>query len=175
MEKGLVHIYTGDGKGKTSAAVGLAIRAYGHDLNVAYACFLKRPGLYGYNEINVLRKLGAMVFVFTEGHPFFNRSINLEKLKQDIEIALQQLQLLIHSEKTDLLIMDEILVAVRDGFLEEQRLIDFIGDKPATCELVLTGRGATPGLKETADYVTNLTKEKHPFDRGIRSREGIEY
>lgn len=176
--KGLIHIYTGNGKGKTTSAVGLATRALGHELKVVYACFLKRPDLYGYNEINVLKGNGAKTFVFTEGHPHFDKDINQDKIdqiKKDVKEALVFLAKYIQDEKTDLLIMDEILIAVRDCFMEEQELISFIENKPEDCELVLTGRGATSAVIEKADYVSEIGMVKHPFEKGILGRKGIEY
>lgn len=174
-KKGLVHIYTGNGKGKTTCSVGLAVRAIGHGFKVVYSCFLKRVGLYGYNEIDILRRLGTKVFVFTEGHPHFNPNVDLAQLKLDIQKALNVLSEYIKKEGTELLILDEILVAVRDNFLEEEELISFIKSKPAHCELVLTGRGATKELINMADYVSEIGIVKHPFEQGIASREGIEF
>lgn len=175
MEKGLVHIYTGDGKGKTTASVGLAVRALGHGWKVVYASFFKRTDTCGYNEVRVLKELGATVFSFSEGMPMANKHISHEEYHSAVENGLSELKKYISGNKIDLLVLDEILIAIQCHFIEEDELKRFISEKPASLELVLTGRGATAGLKELADYVTNLSKEKHPFDRGISSREGIEY
>ncbi len=175
MEHGLVHIYTGTGKGKTTAAVGLASRALGQNFNVVYAHFMKRPELYGYHEIDSLKKLGATVFAFTDGHPFFNKEVKPEDLKKQVEDALVFLSGYLQSSQTDLLIMDEIIIAVRDGFVSEECILEFIDSKPKHTELVLTGRGATDKLIARADYVSEINKMKHPFDQGIPSRKGIEF
>lgn len=172
---GLIHIYTGDGKGKTTAAVGLAVRALGHGLKVCYVHFNKQPDLYGYNEIQSLRKLGAVVLGFTDGHWSFNASVTKESSRKDVLAGLAELEKYIQAENPDLLILDEILISVRDGVLAESELIEFILRKPAPLELVMTGRDASPGLIEIADYVSYIQKIKHPFDRKIYSREGIEY
>jgi len=175
MKTGLIHIYTGEGKGKTTASVGLAVRALGHGMKVCYAHFNKRPELYGYNEIQSLQKLGAIILGFTEGHWSFNPDVTRESSRVNVQNGLAQLATFIQNEKPDLLILDEILISVRDGILAEGELIEFIAQKPAHLELVLTGRGASDGLIEVADYVSYIQKVKHPFDRKIYSREGIEF
>jgi len=175
MQKGLVHIYTGDGKGKTTASVGLAVRALGHGFNVVYASFFKKPATCGYNEVRVLKELGATVYSFSEGMPMANKNISKEEYHSAVETGLSELRKYVAGNEVDLLVLDEILIAIQCGFIEEGELKRFISEKPAKMELVLTGRGATAELKEVADYVTNLTKEKHPFDHGVGSREGIEY
>ncbi len=172
---GLIHIYTGDGKGKTTSAVGLGVRALGHNLKVGYAFFHKRPEKYGYTEINQLEKLGAKIYGFTKGHPFFNKELTAETLEKECHKAIEILQKEVFNDNYDLLIMDEILISVRDGYLAEQKLIDFIKSKPKNLELVVTGRGATEKIMELADYVSNVTKVKHPYDKNIPSRKGIEF
>jgi len=175
QKKGLIHIYTGDGKGKTTSAVGLGVRALGHNMNVCYAYFHKQPEKYGYTEIKSLEKLGATIFGFAKGHPFCDGSIIPEELKQQAPEGLAFLQKLVANKYFDMLIMDEIVISVRDGYLPEEQLIDFVKNKPSHLELVMTGRGATARLIELADYVSNITKVKHPYDNKITSREGIEY
>ncbi len=175
MEQGLIHIYTGEGKGKTTCAVGLATRALGHGLKVYYAHFMKRPDLYGYNEIQSLEKLGATILPFTSGHPFCDRSITKEMLVKEMNEAMARLSGILQADPPDLLIMDEILITIRDGFFPEGELIEFMKKKPQQTELVLTGRGATGKIIEQADYVSRLEKVKHPFDQGIPAREGIEF
>ncbi|WP_372776131.1 cob(I)yrinic acid a,c-diamide adenosyltransferase [Mangrovibacterium sp.] len=175
MKKGLVHIYTGTGKGKTTCSVGLAARALGQGFKVIYAHFMKRPELYGYHEIDSLKILGATVMGFTDGHPHFNKDVTPEVLSKQVAEALVYLSGYLQTAKPDLLILDEILITVRDGFLREDVLLDFIDQKPEGTELVLTGRGATDRLIERADYVSEINKIKHPFDQGIASRKGIEF
>lgn len=175
MGKGYIHIYTGTGKGKTTAAVGLAVRALGHGLKVTYVHFMKQPDVYGYTEIDGLKKLGATVMGFTDGHPFCNKSLTTELLREQMHEAMIALKDYLQASPPDLLILDEILITVRDGFLDEEALLRFIGQKPNDTELVMTGRGATERLIACADYVSEIQKIKHPFDRGITSREGIEY
>ena len=172
---GLIHIYTGDGKGKTTSAVGLAVRALGSGFKVCYCSFHKRPEKYGYAEMESLKKLGATVLNFAKGHPHLDKSIDGEQIKKEVPEAIEILRETVASEHYDLLIMDEILISVRDQYLDESVLLDFIKSKPANMELVMTGRAATDNIMELADYVTFCKKLKHPYDRKIRSRKGIEY
>lgn len=175
MKKGLIHIYSGDGKGKTTASVGLAVRALGHGFKVVYSSFFKRPGENGYCEIDVMRKLGADVFSFAEGMPMANPQITPEEYSNSTISGLKILQKTVHDNKTQLLVLDEILIAVNCAYLSEADLLEFIENKPESLELVLTGRGASEELIGKADYVTIMTKEKHPYEKGIVSRVGIEY
>ena len=174
-EQGLVHIYTGDGKGKTTAAIGLSVRALGHGFNIVFASFFKRPNSYGYNEISMLKKQGATVFSISEGMPLANPQISHEEYQVSTKDGLTELQNFVQINKIQLLVLDEILIAIAYGYISEKELIEFIENKPVEMELVLTGRGATEGLKEVADYVTVLSNEKHPYDNGVISRVGIEY
>ena len=175
MKKGLTHIYSGEGKGKTTASIGLAVRALGHGFSVVYSSFFKRPGENGYNEIDVLEKLGANVFSFSEGMPMANPQIKAEQYQLSTKDGLEKLQYYVHTNKIQLLVLDEILIAIKYGYISENELLEFIENKPVEMELVLTGRGATETLMEVADYVTDFSKEKHPYDNGVISRVGIEY
>ncbi|MCF8335804.1 MAG: cob(I)yrinic acid a,c-diamide adenosyltransferase [Bacteroidales bacterium] len=175
MEKGLVHIYTGDGKGKTTAAAGLALRALGHGLTVCYAYFHKRPERYGYTEVGSLKKLGVEVHGIAEGHPFFDKDIVAGQHAELTEKQFKELVEHVRNQQFDLLILDEVIVSVHSGFLPEKLLTDFISSKPENLELVLTGRDATANLIGLADYVSEIRKVKHPYDKKISAREGIEY
>ena len=175
MDKGLVHIYTGDGKGKTTASVGLATRALGHGRKVLYVFFHKMPEKYGYNEIDSLQTLGATVLGVAKGHPFCEKHLKAEDLRREAIEGLDEISNMIREQEYDLLVLDEAVVSVRDDFLPEINLLNFIDDKPEPLELVLTGRGATDAMIERADYVSNVTKIKHPYDRKIVAREGVEY
>lgn len=172
---GLIHVYTGEGKGKTTAAVGLAIRAFGHGFTVVYASFHKDPDKYGYNEINVLRKLGIKVFNFARYHKLCNVAGPAEESVMNVVEGLAFLKKYINDNYVELLILDEINISVRDGYLDEDVLIDFLKSKPSYTEVVCTGRGAGKRLINIADYVSVVEKVKHPFDKKIYAREGIEY
>ena len=122
-----------------------------------------------------LRTLGAKVINLAKGHPHLDSSIKRETMETEVNEGLLMLKELIKNEEFDLLILDEILISVRDHYIGEDLLIDFVRNKPQFLELVMTGRGATPALIDLADYVSYVEKLKHPFDRSIQSRKGIEY
>jgi cob(I)alamin adenosyltransferase len=172
---GLIHVYTGDGKGKTTSAIGLATRALGHGLKVCYCSFHKEPEKYGYNEMQSLSRLGAEVLNFAKGHPHLNKSLDENTIRLEVHEAVDWVRESLYPYSYDLMVLDEILISVRDGYMEEEVLLELIRSKPVGLELVLTGRGATESVVELADYVSEVKKIKHPFDRKIRSRKGIEY
>ena len=177
-ETGLIHIYTGTGKGKTTAAIGLAARALGGGLSVCYCSFHKCPEKYGYSEMESLKKLGARVINFAQYHPHMDQNVTEETIagiKEEVSQAIETLTTLLSKEDFDMLIMDEIFISIRDNYLEEDILIDFIKNKPAKTELVLTGRGATERTMALAHYITDMECVKHPFYSNIPSRKGIEF
>jgi len=176
--KGLIHIYTGTGKGKTTAAVGLAARALGSNLSVCYCSFHKDPVKYGYSEMDSLKKLGARVINFATYHPHMDQNVTndtIAAIVQEVNQAMDNLTILLSKEQFDLLILDEIFISIRDNYLKEDRLIDFIKNKPEGTELVLTGRGATKRTLAMAHYITDMNCVKHPYYDNIPSRKGIEY
>ena len=177
-ETGLIHIYTGTGKGKTTAAIGLAARALGSGMSVCYCSFHKDPEKYGYTEMESLKKLGAHVINFAKHHPHMEENVSHEtiaEITKEVNQALDSITELLNTEQFDLLILDEIFISLRDNYLNEGKLIDFIENKPETTELVLTGRGATKKALSMAHYITNMECVKHPFYDNIPSRKGIEY
>ncbi len=173
---GLIHVYTGGGKGKTTAAVGLAARAVGGGLKVCYVSFHKRPDIFGYKEMQSLTKLGVEVINRAQGHPHLDTTMDCTIIANETLEAVAEIKQMVIDNKYDMLILDEILISVRDKFLQEQVLIDFIESKPANLELVLTGRNATEKVMEMAHYVTFMDCKKHPYETmGIESRLGIEF
>ena len=171
MKKGLVHIYTGPGKGKTTAALGLALRAAGAGYSVYIYQFMKgRPCA----EVSALKKIKNIKLErcgrgsFIKGRP---AEADIGNAKKGLSIA----KAAIASGRYDVVILDEINIALRLGLIGIKETIELIRNKPASVELVLTGRGANPRLISQADYVTWFDKVKHPFDRGISARRGIEY
>ena len=177
-ETGLIHIYTGTGKGKTTAAIGLAARALGGRLSVCYCSFHKCPEKYGYSEMESLNKLGARVINFAQHHPHMDENVTdatIAEIKEEVSQAIETLTTLLSEEDFDILIMDEIFISIRDNYLDEDILIDFIKNKPAKTELVLTGRGATDKTMAMAHYITDMECVKHPYYNNVPSRKGIEY
>jgi cob(I)alamin adenosyltransferase len=173
--KGLIQVYTGDGKGKTTAAVGLACRARGHNLKVYYIYFHKDPEKWEYGEHRVLKKLGVEVKGFAKKHPHFYKNISKEEVRKECLKGLEFVRKIYQENKYDILILDEILISLRDGFLKEVEILNILKTKPGNLELILTGRGATQKIIEQADLVSQIRKVKHPYDLGVQGREGIEY
>lgn len=170
---GLIHIYCGDGKGKTTAAVGLAIRAASAGMNVVFAQFFK-PG--NSSEIKGLRCFANIRLLHCSKHYGLWKRMGEEKrlqAKEDYTALLEQV--LSASETADMLVLDEAISACNHGVISEERLRDFLRNKPEKLEVVLTGRAPSGGLLDLADYVTEMKKVKHPFDRGIPARRGIEF
>lgn len=172
---GLIHIYCGEGKGKTTAATGLIVRAAGHQLRVMLVQFLK-DGSSG--EIALLRQLpGVRVVAGQPTRKFTYRMSEAEKqatLDVHRRFFAQAVDAAVHHE-LDLLVFDEALGAIHSGLLSEQDMVDFLRSKPADLEVVLTGRDPSPALLALADYISNIHCDRHPYQRGIQAREGIEY
>ena len=155
--------------------MGLCARAVGHGLRTCYVSFHKNPEKYGYNEIHSLKKLGVTVMSLAKGHPHLNPMMDVGVICQETLEGLGMVKEWVEKEKTELLVLDEILISIRDKFLDEEILLDFIKNKPKDMELVLTGRGATPNVLGLADYVSNVDCVSHPYDKGVASRKGIEF
>jgi len=175
LKKGLIHIYTGEGKGKTTASIGLAVRAVGHGLKVLFVQFFKEDAASS-GEKDVLRSLGIELIRSNCRHPVFTKDkTDSSKVKELIGGTYVEAKRKASAGGIDLLVLDEIMSAVNGGWIDEKDLIDFLGEKPALLEVVLTGRDAPPELVRIADYVTEMLKIKHPFDNGVNARKGIEY
>ena len=190
----MIHIYEGNGKGKTTCAAGLALRAAGHGIPVIFAQFMK-DGSSG--EVRMLEQLERVTVV----HPkvfygFYSRMNDQQRKESALEAErmfeeLSRQASLCCSELSDdgsrtpddapdagpvmLLVMDEVLNAVSYGLLSDKELLDFLDKAPGNMEVILTGRSSTPEIEQKADYITSFTKIKHPYDRGIKARPGIEY
>jgi len=172
---GLIQIYTGDGKGKTTAAAGLAVRAAGQGLKACFIYFFKDPKKWGCGEFKILKKIGVTVKCVAGKHPYFCKNISKDILRTQCLNALDFIRKKIFPKKYDVIILDEILIAVRGNFLTEAELLSLLRGKPVKTELVLTGRGATKALIKYANLVSEIKKIKHPYDSGIRARRGIEF
>lgn len=174
-EQGLVHIYCGNGKGKTTAAMGLALRALGQGNQVVIVQFLKKRAT---GEIKILEQMERIHLFRGKAGDHFTSAMTPEEKKSTKEIHEKNFasaQQLIASGKCDILVLDEILDAVAKDMFEEERLCSFLKHRPSSLEVILTGREASSAVRKYADYITRMEKERHPFDRGISAREGIEY
>lgn len=171
-ELGLVQIYTGNGKGKTTAAFGLAFRAAGRGLNVLILQFLKPSDGYG-------EQLACGRFPNVELHSLgLDHFVGKNPKEEDIlaaKDALKKASDMMATRKYDIVVLDEAVNAVRLNLITDTELIDMLKARPEHIEVVLTGRGITPKLQEYADLVTEMVLVKHPFDQGINARAGIEF
>jgi len=177
MQQGLIHIYTGAGKGKTTAAIGLGIRAYGQGLKVLMVQFLKG---WTTGEMKVIESLGPrfQLFQYNKENDKFTWGMTddeMKGIKGEMRIGLNYTIEAVMSGEWDLIIMDEVMAAVNCGFLTLEEVVEIVENKPLKLELVLTGRDAPLKLIELADYVSEITARKHPMEKGILAREGIEY
>ena len=169
--KGYIQIYTGNGKGKTTAALGLALRAAGAGKKVFIGQFLK---FGGYSEIKALKKIADQIKVeqyglgrFIKGHPD----------PEDIEAGMEgykRVTQIVEAGEHDLVILDEGNIAVKYNIFSEQDLLDLLEKKPDHMEIVVTGRGATLTIIEKADLVVEMKAIKHYFQKGVEARVGIE-
>ncbi|WP_256999162.1 cob(I)yrinic acid a,c-diamide adenosyltransferase [Draconibacterium orientale] len=170
--KGYVHIYTGNGKGKTTAAFGLALRASGAEKKVFIAQFVKgKP----YSEIKAIENYLPEVDLKQYGRGCF---IVKEPTDADIEATqhgLNEIAVLVKSERYDLIILDEIFIALHYKLISIEAVIELITNKPANLELVLTGRYAPDEIIELADLVTEMKEVKHYYQKGVQARKGIEF
>jgi len=171
MEKGLIHIYTGEGKGKTTSAVGHCVRAKSRGLRVLFAQFMKRT--QG-GETGLLEDLSIRTMRFESVlSPHFNPDADTAKNRDETLKALEVLKGMMGDY--DLMVLDEFNCLVRNNLISEAEAIGFLKSKPEGLEIILTGRGATEGLMELADLVTYMQAIKHPATKGVPARIGIEY
>ena len=173
-QNGLIHIYCGDGKGKTTAATGLAVRMSGAGKKTVFAQFFKTGNS---SEVKALRMLPDIRMMHSEiPHHRFSKMDDDERVRagQDYKKLLTD-ALDAAKNDTDLLVLDEVISACNHKIVEETVLIGFLQSKPKALEVVLTGRGPSDELLARADYVTGMQKIRHPFDKGVRARFGIEF
>jgi len=169
--KGYVQVYTGDGKGKTTAAIGLAIRAAGAGFKVFFAQFLKSGE---YSEHKALERFSDLIEIRQYGRGCFIKGI---PEKEDIEAAKKgvlEIKKVINSGKYRVVILDEANIAVYYGLIRVEDLLNIIRNRPEHVEIVITGRNADPKLIEEADLVTEMKEIKHYYKKGVLAREGIE-
>jgi cob(I)alamin adenosyltransferase len=172
LMKGLIQVYTGNGKGKTTAALGLALRAAGRDKKVLIIQFMKK---WDYGELYSIKQI-PQITIKTFGTKDFvykgkAREIDYREARKAFVEGVQGAI----SGKYDVVIFDELNIALDFGLLEIQEVVNFLKDKPEAVEVVITGRNAPPELLDLADLVTEMREIKHPFQKGIQARIGIEY
>ena len=168
---GLVHVYTGDGRGKTSTGMGLVVRALGRGLKVKIIQLFKRDT----GEQFFFENSGVPYLQFKPLHPYFKNydSTQLENIKKEFlefwKAAFSDI------DEYDVLLVDEVGPGLNWGIISEELIFDLIEKKPKHLELIMTGRDFLPSILEKADYVSEIKKIKHPYDDGILAREGVEF
>lgn len=176
LERGYVQVYTGNGKGKTTAAVGQAVRAAGNNLKVYMLQFLKTDPT---GELEIAKLIGDkfQIFRFESKKGFFWTLKDEEKaiLKNEVDTAYNFAMEVIKNSSCDVFILDEIMGILSNKLLTEEQVIELIDKKPTNMELILTGRNVPDSIKDKADLVTEMKDIKHYMEKGVYSREGIEY
>ena len=196
----MIHIYTGNGKGKTTSSFGLAMRASGQGLKVIIFQFLKPKSLVTGEEVSAEKIKNIKVIKYEQEHPMFMvkretfstrtfgaRSKNIvrarpkaesrtkEKIKKSIRKAMADAKKAVFGGKYDMVILDEIINVIDQGFANKKDFLELLKNAPKDTELVLTGRGDISEIEKLADYVTVMIDKKHPFRRKVNARKGIEY
>jgi cob(I)alamin adenosyltransferase len=170
---GLVQIYTGDGKGKTTAALGLALRAAGYGLRTYIGQFMKGQA---YGELEAAKLLTPYLTIEQYGLPTFVHVH--EATPEDVRMAhegLEKARAALHSGQYAIVVLDEVCVALHFELLTLEEIMVLLDERPAGVELVLTGRRAPAALLDRADLVSEMCEVKHPYAKGIQARKGIEY
>lgn len=173
MEKTCLHVYCGDGKGKTTASVGLAIRAAGAGKRVLFVQFMKGNDTA---ELNILKEIANIEILRPKKeYPFFKQMDELQKkeIQSEHDNIIDTVEKRVHEKAAEVVILDELTYPINYGIIQENKVYTLLKLKEA--EYVVTGRDPSPELVSLADYVTEMKKIKHPFDQGAVAREGIEF
>ncbi len=174
MEKGLMHIYHGDGKGKTTAAIGLAVRAAGAGMRVSFVQFMKDGTSAELDVLKKIEKVEVYAIKNTFGFTWNMQDEDRIKLRMRNDRAMRAMIKAVKEEIYQLLIVDEMMSAYQGGFVDKSSVHELVQLCKGTTELVFTGRNPAKELLSKADYITEMRNEKHPYERGISARTGIE-
>ena len=174
MQKGLIIVNTGNGKGKTTAALGLAIRAWGQGLKVLILQFIK--GSWKYGELAAISKMDDNIVIMPLGEGFTNKNLQEKEKHKFVAIeALTTAEKEVKSKKWDMIILDEINYALKYDLLELNSVLKLLDEKDSSLHLVLTGRDAKEEIISRADMVTEMKELKHHYKNGIKAQRGIEF
>jgi cob(I)alamin adenosyltransferase len=173
MKKGLLMVFTGNGKGKTTAALGLAMRAAGHGLKTCFIQFIK--GSWKYGELDAVERFRDVIDFHVMGKGFTWKSKDLEKDKAEARRAWQFAQDAIASNRYHLVVLDEFTYLLKYGIIDLQPVLAVLASKPENLHVAVTGRDAPEKLLAAADLVTEMREIKHPFQKGIKAQKGIEF
>ena len=172
-KKGLILVHTGDGKGKSTAAFGTALRAIGRGYKVAMAQFIK--GKWKTGEVEAAKAFGERFKIFTMGEGFTWETQNFEHDVKTAQRAWKKCRQLLHDTEHQVVIFDEINYVMKYNFLDPAEIVAELKKKPPLKHVILTGGGAPPEIIEVADLVTEMKCVKHPYQQGIKAQPGIEY
>lgn len=171
----MIIINTGNGKGKTTASIGQIIRSLGQGFNVCLIQLFKGESFYGEQKI-LVNLQGLDFFSYAKEHPYCIKGVTLDQAKEKCCPAMDKLAELAASEKKyDLIVLEEFNIAVRDGFIDKIQFLELVKKLSEKSDIVITGREAPPELINMADLVTEMKEIKHPYQKGINARKGIEF
>ncbi|WNM62728.1 cob(I)yrinic acid a,c-diamide adenosyltransferase [Candidatus Nitrospira neomarina] len=172
-EKGLLMVHTGAGKGKTTAALGMAIRCLGHGMNVAMVQFIK--GAIDTAEERILKSFGQQVVFLRMGEGYTWETQDRERDAQVAQMAWAEVEKLLQDPSFGMVILDELNIAIHHEYVSLEQVLKAVAQRPPTLHVVITGRGAKPELIEAADLVSEMKMIKHPFRNGIKAQKGVEF
>ena len=173
MQKGLLMVFTGDGKGKTTAALGMALRAAGHGMKVCFIQFIK--GSWKYGEMEAVKRFGDSIDFRVMGRGFTWKSENIEEDRRLAREAWAFARTAMDSGEYRMVVLDEFTYLLNFGMIETEAAMDVFARKPADLHLVVTGRNAPEILTAAADLVTEMRAVKHPYQAGIKAQKGVEF
>jgi cob(I)alamin adenosyltransferase len=173
MNKGLLSVFTGDGKGKTTAALGLAFRALGHGKKVCFIQFIKGAWVSG--EAKFSKNLHEFLDFHVMGRGFTWKSEDIEKDREAAREAWNFAVRMIRENSYDLIVLDELTYLIQYNMMTEEEILRVLKNKPKRLHLVVTGRNASSGLLELADLITEMKAVKHPYASGVKAQKGFDY
>ncbi len=172
-KKGLLLVFTGDGKGKTTAAIGMTMRAVGHGMRICFIQFIK--GSWKYGEMKAIARFPEYIDFHVMGCGFTWNSDNLDKDRAVAKKAWNKAKEAISSGVYDMVVLDEFTYLPNYKMIDLQEALEVLGNKPDHLHLVITGRNADPALLEIADLITEMQEIKHPYKQGIKAQKGVEF
>jgi cob(I)alamin adenosyltransferase len=172
-EKGLLIVYTGAGKGKTTAALGMAIRCLGHGMNVAVVQFIK--GAIDTAEERILKSFGNQVVFLRMGEGYTWETQDRERDAHVAQEAWTAVERIVQDPEFGMVILDELNIAIHHEYVSLEQVLKVVDQRPPGLHVVITGRGAKPELIEAADLVSEMKMIKHPFRKGIKAQKGVEF
>ena len=172
-EKGLLVVHTGAGKGKTTAALGMAIRCLGHGMKVAVVQFIK--GAIDTAEERILKSFGDQVVFLRMGEGYTWETQNRERDKAVAQEAWTEVEKFLQNPAFGMVVLDELNIAIHHEYVSLEQVLNAVAQRPPMLHVVITGRGAKPELIEAADLVSEMKMIKHPFRKGIKAQKGVEF